>query len=303
LSADGATWHLVGNRTKNGRPHTVPVPLLARELIASMQAKPGGYVFTTTGATPVSGWSRAKAKLDSVMAIIAREERGAEKLSGFRLHDARRTAVTGMAELGIRPDVIELVVNHVSGSRGGVAGIYNKSELIPERREALERWSRHLAGLVKPLPGKGNTEFGDVLHLAYEIGVTKPLRDYVASGEPVPQDVVLTKGRLVEQDMPSLVAELLGSSPQQQQEHGRPPRVASKAPAPEQAEHNAAWWVAFMLKNWREQNRRERVPRVEKDKMIRAAIEEAAKAFRVPVDTIKESNLRSLLKSGRIAVP
>jgi hypothetical protein len=151
---------------------------------------------------------------------------------------------------------------------------------------------------------KGNTEFGDVLHLAYEIGVTKPLRDYVASGKPVPQDIVLIKGRLVEQDMPSLVAELLVSPPQQQQqEHGRPRRVASKAPAPEQAEHNAAWWVAFMLKSWREQNRRERVPRVEKDKMIRAAIEEAAKAFRVPVDTIKESNLRSLLKSGRIAVP
>jgi hypothetical protein len=150
---------------------------------------------------------------------------------------------------------------------------------------------------------KGNTEFADVLHLAYEIGVTKPLRDYVASGEPVPQDIVLIKGRLVEQDMSSLVAELLDSPPQQQQEHGRPRRVASKAPAPEHAEHNAAWWVAFMLKSWREQNRRERVPRVEKDKMIRAAIEEAAKAFRVPVDTIKESNLRSLLKSGRIAVP
>lgn len=48
-------------------------------------------------------------------------------------------------------DVIELVVNHVSGSRGGVAGIYNKSELMPERREALERWSRHLSGLVTPV--------------------------------------------------------------------------------------------------------------------------------------------------------
>ena len=58
-----------------------------------------------------------------------------------------------------------------------------------------------------------------------------------------------------------------------------------------------------MLKSWREQNGRERVPRVEKDKMIRVAIDEAAKAFRVPVDTIKESNVRSLLKSGRIAVP
>ena len=53
-----------------------------------------------------------------------------------------------MAELGVRPDVIEMVVNHISGHRGGVAGIYNRSELLPERRAALERWSAHVAGLV-----------------------------------------------------------------------------------------------------------------------------------------------------------
>ena len=53
-----------------------------------------------------------------------------------------------MAELGIRPDVIELVVNHVSGHRGGVAGIYNRSEMLPERRAALERWSAHVQGLI-----------------------------------------------------------------------------------------------------------------------------------------------------------
>jgi len=68
------------------------------------------------------------------------------------LHDLRRTAVTGMAELGIRPDVIELCVNHVSGSRGGIAGVYNRSELLPERTAALERWASHVSGLVSPQP-------------------------------------------------------------------------------------------------------------------------------------------------------
>jgi hypothetical protein len=66
----------------------------------------------------------------------------------WRLHDLRRTFVTGLADLGIRPDVIEMAVNHASGLRGGVAGVYNKSELLPQRRAALERWAAHVEGLV-----------------------------------------------------------------------------------------------------------------------------------------------------------
>src|SRR5262249_18082425 len=94
-------------------------------------------VFTTTGETPISGWSKVKARI-------------AVAVGGppWRLHDLRRTAVTGMAELGIRPDVIELTVNHVSGSRGGIAGVYNRSELLPERKVALQRWATHVQGIV-----------------------------------------------------------------------------------------------------------------------------------------------------------
>jgi hypothetical protein len=72
--------------------------------------------------------------------------------TALRLHDLRRTFVTGLADLGIRPDVIELAVNHRSGLRGGIAGVYNKSELLPERRAALERWAAHVAGLVAAKP-------------------------------------------------------------------------------------------------------------------------------------------------------
>ena len=145
---DDGTWHLPGSRTKNGRAHIVPLAPLAREVIASMQGK-ANLVFTTTGRSPVSGWSRTKKRLDAAMLVVTKKERGAgATLPPWRLHDLRRTAVTGMAELGIRPDVIELAVNHVSGHRGGIAGVYNRSELMPERRAALERWAAQVGQLV-----------------------------------------------------------------------------------------------------------------------------------------------------------
>jgi integrase len=151
---DDGMWHLAGSRTKNKKPHVVPLPPLARDLITSMPSGEG-LVFSTTGTSPVSGWSRMKRRLDAAMLALARKERGAKAtILPWRLHDLRRTAVTGMAELGIRPDVIELTVNHVSGSRGGIAGVYNRSELLDERRTALERWSLHVAGLVSG--GRGN---------------------------------------------------------------------------------------------------------------------------------------------------
>jgi integrase len=136
------TWHLPSSRTKNKRPHVVPLSPLVRELIASVPVK-GEFVFSASGVAPICGWSGIKRRLDKAM-----------KIPAWRLHDLRRTAVTGMAELGIRPDVIELTVNHVSGSRGGIAGVYNKSELMAERRAALERWTAHVEGLIAGRPAK-----------------------------------------------------------------------------------------------------------------------------------------------------
>jgi integrase len=153
IDSDGITWRLPGSRTKNHRAHILSLSPLARGLIADVKSPSGNLVFSTTGKSPVSGWNRAKRRLDTLMLETARGERG-QKMTfpAWRLHDLRRTFVTGMAELGIRPDVIELVVNHVSGSRGGIAGIYNRSELLPERLAALERWSAHLENLVAERP-------------------------------------------------------------------------------------------------------------------------------------------------------
>ena len=122
-----------------------------RELIASVRAKPGNLVFTTTGTTAVSGWSRMKGRLDAAMLAAAREE-GRAVIPPWTLHDLRRTFVTGMVELRVPPHVVEVTVNHIGGTRSGVAGTYNRSELMDERKEALERWATHVAGIVAPLP-------------------------------------------------------------------------------------------------------------------------------------------------------
>ena len=149
LSTDHTIWTIPGVRVKNHRTHVVPLPPLIREILADVPQAGGdaGYVFTTSGRTPVSGFSKAKRQLDEVMTQCS-----GRTVPAWKLHDLRRTAVTGMAELGIRPDVIELVVNHVSGTRGGIAGVYNRSELLHERRAALERWAAHVQKIVSVEP-------------------------------------------------------------------------------------------------------------------------------------------------------
>jgi integrase len=151
LSGDGATWNIPGSRTKNGRTHVVPLPPRVSELIASVRAKAGNFVFTTTGTTPVSGWSRIKDRLDAAMLAAAREE-GRAVFPPWTLHDLRRTFVTGMVEIRVPPHVVEVTVNHIGGVRSGVAGTYNRSELMDERKEALEHWATHVAGIVALRP-------------------------------------------------------------------------------------------------------------------------------------------------------
>jgi integrase len=143
LSDDGATWNIPGSRTKNKRPHVVPLAHLARELLNSVKPIAGeaGLVFTTTGRSPVSGWSKIKRRLDEAM-----------KIPPWRLHDLRRTTATGMAEIGIAPHIVEAALNHISGAKAGVAGTYNRAAYAEEKRAALERWALHVQGLVSERP-------------------------------------------------------------------------------------------------------------------------------------------------------
>jgi hypothetical protein len=127
------------------------------------------------------------------------------------------------------------------------------------------------------------------------------LRKYVADGRPVPRDIPVSVGGQVV-PMHVLVEQLLGEKPPNEQRLGRPPRVACQASAAEQAERNAAWRVAIILEDWRVRTHRKRVPGIAVKETIRAAIKEAVEAFGVPENAISESNVRNLLKSGRIVV-
>jgi integrase len=138
-------WTLPGERTKNGRPHVVPLSNQAMAIIRAMAKKPivgSDHVFTTTGDSGLKGFSRAKERLDQRMKPAA----------PWTFHDLRRTAATGMADIGILPHIIEAVLNHVSGHRAGVAGVYNRAAYTAEKADALQRWADHVEGLVTGKP-------------------------------------------------------------------------------------------------------------------------------------------------------
>lgn len=147
---DGDVWHLAAERTKNGHPHDVPLTDPVRTIIASLHRldSPAGYIFTTTGKTPVSGFSRAMKILTARMNAIASKERGEPfEIPHWIFHDLRRTAATGMARIGIPVRVTEAVLNHVSGTGGGIVAVYQRHDYADEKRKALEAW----AGLVEQI--------------------------------------------------------------------------------------------------------------------------------------------------------
>ena len=111
----------------------------------------GEFVFSTTGETPVTGFGKAKRRLDEQINKL-RVADGLEPMEHWTLHDLRRTMVTMMnEELGIAPHVIEAVVNHVSGlAKAGVVGVCNRALYLDDRRRALTVWSQYLTKL--PLP-------------------------------------------------------------------------------------------------------------------------------------------------------
>ncbi len=158
LEKDAARWMLPADRAKNGNASVVPLSDLAVHELAALAKRAGrkdgwprkGFVFTTTGETSSSGHSRAKRRLDKEVAALAAKEDGAPVVAPWRLHDLRRTLATGMQRLGVRFEVTEAILNHVSGSKSGVAGVYQLHDWGPEKKAALAAWSDHVAGLLVP---------------------------------------------------------------------------------------------------------------------------------------------------------
>lgn len=147
INQKARTWTIPKERAKNGHVHTVPLNRIAmKELSALGGAKRwprSGFVLTTTGLTSISGYSKAKTRLDLLIAA----KRG-EGLPAWRFHDIRRTFATNMQKLGVRFEVTEALLNHVGRSRSGVAAVYQQHEWKDEKREAMQKWSQRLMKIV-----------------------------------------------------------------------------------------------------------------------------------------------------------
>lgn len=133
---------LPGERTKNKRDHVVPLSDPAKEILEKFRADGRTHAFGRYD-TGFGGWNTAKRELDARLADAAKP------LPHWTIHDIRRTVATRMAELGVQPHIIEAVLNHVSGHKGGVAGIYNRATYDKEKRDALNLWAEHVMALVE----------------------------------------------------------------------------------------------------------------------------------------------------------
>jgi integrase len=133
----GNTITIPRSRAKNGVELKLILPPLAMQILESAPRR-GDAVFGKNGRG-YSRWSFWKDKLDA---------RLGDSVKPWRLHDLRRSAATGMAEIGIEPHIIEAVLNHISGHKGGVAGVYNRARYTEQMRIALQRWADHIAGLL-----------------------------------------------------------------------------------------------------------------------------------------------------------
>jgi integrase len=147
-------WTMPGQKSKNNRAHEIQLSEPSIAILKSAPRTGDDLIFTMTGSTPVSGFSRAKNRLDAEMLAAKRKELGkkCDAIPPWILHDLRRTAATGMARLNFPPHVVDKVLNHTSGTIRGVAAVYNRFEYLDERRAALEAWGRCVENLAAPGP-------------------------------------------------------------------------------------------------------------------------------------------------------
>jgi integrase len=133
-------WTIPREVVKKDRAHSVPLPATAHSDIRGLPFfAADGYVFTTSGGKrPSSNFSKTKKELDRLSGV-----------TDWRLHDLRRTVRSKLAELGVPREIAQKVVNHEDGK---VDRIYNRHSYLAEKREALERWERHLLALLQEEP-------------------------------------------------------------------------------------------------------------------------------------------------------
>jgi integrase len=151
IGQDLSTWTIPATRAKNGLAHIVPLSPQAQTIIKAVRQVAKGNAGEKANNEPAfvfpgrvgafNGFSKAKTNLD--------EDSG---VKDARLHDLRRTMATGLQRLGVRLEVTEAILNHVSGSRAGVVGIYQRHEWANEKRAALNAWGAHVDSIVQQRP-------------------------------------------------------------------------------------------------------------------------------------------------------
>jgi integrase len=141
----GRTITLPGDRTKNGRAHVISLSEPAAGILATIDHRANRDLVFGFGEGGFSGWSKSKAAL------------GVKLAEEWTLHDLRRTVATRMADIGVQPHVIEALLNHVSGHKAGVAGVYNLSTYAEEKKVALDLWASHLQIAVAQASGANVT--------------------------------------------------------------------------------------------------------------------------------------------------
>lgn len=129
-------WTIPKSRTKNAKVHVVHLCEQSLDVLKRARRQ-GPLVFSLLGTKPFQEFSKAKSVLDQLSGV-----------SGWRLHDLRRTCVSGMARLGVAPHVADKILNHQSGTISGVAAVYQRHEFLAERRTALDLWGAHIGRLI-----------------------------------------------------------------------------------------------------------------------------------------------------------
>ena len=136
------SWSIPGSRTKNKRAHIVHLSELAWKVIQRCPTT-GSYVFGTSRGKNFQTFGESKRALDKRCGV-----------TGWRLHDFRRTIVSGMARLGVPPHVADKILNHQAGTISGVAAVYQRHDFLLERKEALERWNTHVTQIIETFKTK-----------------------------------------------------------------------------------------------------------------------------------------------------
>src|SRR5450759_3744109 len=136
LDVKTRTWKLSSDRTKNAKSHEIHLSDQVMEVL-NRANKRGHFVFSRSGNIPFQDFSVAKREIDLLSGV-----------TGWRLHDLRRTCVSGMARLGIAPHVADKILNHQGGTISGVAAVYQRHEFLAERKEALEKWAAHVRQII-----------------------------------------------------------------------------------------------------------------------------------------------------------